>query len=753
MAVTPLRVVVVADVSPVVVLGGSERVVWEQSRRLAARGHQVHVVSRSPDGSAPLPVSREGVGFRHFTVGRRSAADFIQGSILGARRAVLEEVGEHGADVLHFNQPLSAFGALTSRALRRLPSLYTFHSPAPLEYLGRRGTTGLHRRGAAGGAGAALLRTLEQWCLARVTRIHVLSDYSAGLLRTLYGIGGDRVVKIPGGVDPRRFRPAAAPRDVVRVELGWPTNRPILFTLRNLEPRMGLDELIRAVDRLRRQVPDAMLMVGGDGSLRAELQRLVTTLGLTDHVRFLGYVEEERLARCYQAADLFVLPTQALEGFGLVTVESLACGTPVLGTPVGAIPEILAPLENSLVFSGTTATAMAEDLVRFLERGAHDPAAREALRHACRLYAETQYAWEGAVDRLEETLDALSRPRAPDDRCRVCGGRLRGGFTLRTRRYHVCTDCGAAVRDVLPARRRVRHLYDVEYPLAFDHARTAEPRRRLFRSIAARLTAMGGLERARLITWGAPSGPPKPPDARRAPAEPWRSSKNSGGRLLDVGCSGGHFLAEAARFGWRGVGSDLSHEACVVTRAGVRCPAVQSDGAALPLRDGTIDAVALLGIVDLTTDPLATVLEAHRALAPGGLLVIRVTNAGFHRPLARILAAAPWLRRVVPLQPVLHVFAFDAAGLRRLAERAGFEVLEVRNSPPAAELAEASGDGRRVTALMRALAATTAGAIATASARRWLIGPSIELYARRPRSFSEEFEERPGSAGAGGSAR
>jgi glycosyltransferase involved in cell wall biosynthesis/SAM-dependent methyltransferase len=699
MAVTPLRVVVVADVSPAAVLGGSERVVWEQSRRLAARGHHVRVVSRAPDGSGPPPLSREGVGFRHFTVGRRSAAAFIHGSVLGARRAVRDEVNGYGADVLHFNQPLSAFGALTSRALGRLPSLYTFHSPAPLEYLGRQGTTGLHRRGLAGGAGAALLRTLERWCLARVTRIHVLSDYSAGLLRTLYGIGGDRVVKIPGGVDPRRFRPADVSRDAVRADLGWPMDRHVLFTLRNLEPRMGLDELIRAVDRLRRHVPDVMLMIGGDGSLRAELQRLVTGLGLSGHVRFLGYVEEERLAPCYQAADVFVLPTQALEGFGLVTVESLACGTPVLGTAVGATPEILGPLEKSLVFSGTTAPALADDLVRFLESGVHDPTAREALRQACRLYAETQYGWAGAVDRLETTLDQLAGSRAPDDRCRICGGRLDAGFVFGARRYHVCARCGTGVRDVLPPRPRVRHLYDVEYPLAFDHAQTAEPRRRLFRSIVGSLTRLAG---------------------------------NGGGkRLLDVGCSGGHLLREAEPFGWRGVGSDLSYDACAVTRRDVRCPTVQSDGGALPVRDASVDAVTLLGIVDLTTDPLATVREAHRVLAPGGLLVIRVTNAGFHRPLARALAAAGRLGRMVPLSPVFHVFAFDAAGLRALAERAGFEILEVRNSRPAGEPGEGTGGGRR-TAVLRALTAAAVGALATASARRWLAGPSIELYARRP---------------------
>ena len=255
-----------------------------------------------------------------------------------------------------------------------------------------------------------------------MSRIHVLSDFSAGLVRKLYWIPSRRVVKIPAGVDLDRFRP---PRDrmAIRRGLGLLAGRPLLFTLRNLEPRMGLDNLIRAMDSLRRRVPDVLLLIGGVGSQRGELESRAASLRLQEHVRFLGFVPDVELPRYYGAADAFVLPTRSLEGFGLVTVEALACGTPVLGTPVGATPEILVPLDPSLVFRDASAETMAQGLQRFLDSLARDPAGAERLRDAGRRHVETRYSWERSIGDLEATLrklvarqEAPAPPRAPTAR-------------------------------------------------------------------------------------------------------------------------------------------------------------------------------------------------------------------------------------------------------------------------------------------------------------------------------------------------
>ncbi|MBI1846966.1 MAG: glycosyltransferase family 4 protein [Candidatus Rokubacteria bacterium] len=390
-----MNVLVVADVSPVVVRGGAERVLWELAKGLAERGHRVRIVCRGGGEDLAGTLVRDQVVVRHFAVDRTSSLRFLVSSILGARAAVREECRREPPDVLHVHQPLAGLGALLATDAR---FVYTFLSPAPMEYRTRAGMTGHHRTGVAGAAGAVLLRCVEWVCLRRARRVHVLSRFSAGQVSDLYGVTAPRLAVIPGGVDTTLFRPAGN-RLALRKDLGLPADRPVLFTLRNLEARMGIDTLLRAAVVVRPRRPDAFFVIGGSGSQTTTLRSLADELGLASSVHFTGWIPEAMLPAYYQTADAFILPTRALEGFGLVTVEALACGTPVLGTPVGATPEILGPISPNLVFDDAGADAVAQGVLRFLERPAETFVGD--LRAACRRHAESRYRWDIAIEAFE----------------------------------------------------------------------------------------------------------------------------------------------------------------------------------------------------------------------------------------------------------------------------------------------------------------------------------------------------------------
>jgi glycosyltransferase involved in cell wall biosynthesis len=113
---------------------------------------------------------------------------------------------------------------------------------------------------------------------------------------------------------------------------------------------------------------------------------MVEQRGLQNHVRFLGFVADEMLPHLYRAADLSVVPTRALEGFGLVAAESIAAGTPALVTPIGGLPEVVSGLSPNLIFASPEALDLAEGTVQAL-------LGRVAMPSdiACRAYVQANF--------------------------------------------------------------------------------------------------------------------------------------------------------------------------------------------------------------------------------------------------------------------------------------------------------------------------------------------------------------------------
>jgi glycosyltransferase involved in cell wall biosynthesis len=190
---------------------------------------------------------------------------------------------------------------------------------------------------------------------------------------------------VPGCVNVDQFNLPITPGEA-RLKLQLPQGRPIVLAVRRLVRRMGLEDLIDAVKLLKKRVPDVLLLIAGKGRLQEELQTRISEAGLDDNVKLLGFVPDQHLAALYRAATISVVPTVALEGFGLITVESLASGTPVLVTPVGGLPEAVAGLSPNLVLRATGAEAIAEGLGAALDGSLKLPDAQ-----ACRDYARANF--------------------------------------------------------------------------------------------------------------------------------------------------------------------------------------------------------------------------------------------------------------------------------------------------------------------------------------------------------------------------
>ena len=130
--------------------------------------------------------------------------------------------------------------------------------------------------------------------------------------------------------------------------------------------------------------------MGGDGLLRPKFEALALELGLRDRVRFTGRLTDEELALAYQAADAFLLPSNSLECFGLIILEALACGCPVIATDAGAIPEIMKAILPDFIVPAADPTALREKIRDFLEHKLQSPAPDDLTAFALSKYGKSE---------------------------------------------------------------------------------------------------------------------------------------------------------------------------------------------------------------------------------------------------------------------------------------------------------------------------------------------------------------------------
>jgi len=398
-----MRILILADVFFPDTIGGAGRVAYHLSLELGRKGHDVHVITRNPDEkllaheelNASLTVHR-------FPVSLHESTAFIFSEIKNSLMLAKELSREIIFDLCCAHQSLVAIGPLLFTSLREIPMVHFFHSPWHEEFLSKKERED-GKTVAGANAVASLMKRAERRVIHKASKVFVLSNYMGRRAVEIHGCHEDRIKRMPGGVDLDRFQLARDGKKDAKEGADLPQERTVFLTVRNLVPRMGLESLIKAFsqsDVLRRE---ALLLIGGEGFLKDKLVSMVETKNLRGCIRLLGHVSEQELPGLYQAADFFVLPTKSLEGFGLVILEAMASGTPVLGTPVGGIPETLEQFDRKLIFDGTGWQEIKAKLEETLEH----PEAFRFSPAECRRFVEENFSWQQLAGTFETEMRKL----------------------------------------------------------------------------------------------------------------------------------------------------------------------------------------------------------------------------------------------------------------------------------------------------------------------------------------------------------
>jgi len=351
-------------------IGGSFRLASEFAEYLAEQGYHVSYLCCAKDNGydGPLREVIRGVDVVRYRPSARPLGGLarLRFHLRESRKLATMLNKERPVQFVSGHSPLQALGAMQALKHGTVHSNYTVHSPFDDELLSN--SSG-GRPGIAQRIASLVARRVDRRNCQLADQVQCDSRYTLSVMMQRHRRAvGDKGLVAPGWVESSRFLPAED-RLVNRAALGehWNVDCPVFFTLRRLQNRMGLESLVDACLLLAQRGLKFRTLIGGGGPLRETLQERINSAGMQQSVVLLGRLPEEQLADCYAAADCFVLPTKALECFGLIVLEAFACNTPVIASNVAAIPELAERQGREWMFEPGDARQLADRMQAFLE--------------------------------------------------------------------------------------------------------------------------------------------------------------------------------------------------------------------------------------------------------------------------------------------------------------------------------------------------------------------------------------------------
>lgn len=385
-------------------IGGAHTYVYNLAKHLVKRGHTVCLLTLKIKKETPSEEMLDGVHIFRYNSAPTEPLVFIRRpvlSIINSYRLFNKLVRKNNFDVINFHSALPAFSISFSAKAKKIPKIYTFHSSMHKDVLIQ---TKEKRYLPFVLKGLILLtiKFIEKRIYKYSDKILVLSNFSKEYLVDNFKQPVSKIAIIPGGVDIATFK-IPENKSAVRAKLNLPQEKIIIATARRLVTRMGLENLIYAVKNVVDKNKNVLLLIMGEGFLKSRLNEIIEKNNLEKYIKLLGAKPIEELVVFYQAADFFVLPTQFAEWFGLVTIEALACGLPVLGTPIGGTSEILRKLDEGLLFKGTSSEEIAAGIINFIDSGRNIDKRQER----CRKFVIDNYSWDKIIIEIENLYESM----------------------------------------------------------------------------------------------------------------------------------------------------------------------------------------------------------------------------------------------------------------------------------------------------------------------------------------------------------
>jgi D-inositol-3-phosphate glycosyltransferase len=306
-------------------------------------------------------------------------------------------------DLIHSHYWLSGLAALDLRAAWGAPVVHMFHTLAAMK----------NRVARTPEESASELRLQsEVRLLSEADRIVAATQAEMAQLQWLYRADTNRITVVPPGVDTTRFYPI--PKDEAVAFIGTPAKQCMLLYVGRIEPLKGIDTLIESMAIMKQRgildiFPMCLAVIGGDPDvsdeqITAEMERLQAmreSYGIDDMIMFLGRQDQDTLQYYYSAAEVVVVPSH-YESFGLVALESMACGTPVVASETGGLAFLVKDGETGFHVPAADPEALADRLIELMQ----DNELREKLGKQASEYAKG-FTWSIVADQILELYAAV----------------------------------------------------------------------------------------------------------------------------------------------------------------------------------------------------------------------------------------------------------------------------------------------------------------------------------------------------------